>query len=418
MPSYITKDDDHVYVNMKVEPSRSLTNPVLKKCAVSVNFGDAVIKKPEEYHLIVQRFGIPAENIPIFIYPTLGAVGSYTANDNVFSVTLSAGGQFFQAFTTYISNETYAQTNTIEYYFIYSYIQYIDMVNVAFASAFTSLKATFPGIAATRAPYLVYNPDTKLVSLIYQPSYLGFIDVYMNTPMYEFFDSWDVSYSTFLASNGTYAKLLLKNRLNNSYREPNLNVLIATNSTNTITSAGLFTINMDGAVISAQGIPINTTARYVDANTMTLSVSATATGPVNAIFSNWMYSFDQEYATLYLWSSLQKIVITSGTLPTANEYTPSTVDPGSSNNFQKIITDFSPDIQTGTDSRSVIQYLPTAEYRRIDLKGNVELTTIDLQAYWQTYLGTLHPITLLPYAGSAEFKLCFEKKSKYIVSRN
>lgn len=411
--SEIFKDDDHVYYNVTIEPFQAGSIPQDTVARFLDNRADPIIDIPEEYHLSIIRFSIPAENIPIFIYPKLGTDGSYTPDNFYYSVTLSTGGNDYRQYVTYVPCNNILPSTTITYYYVFSYTRWLDMVNTALSLAFTALKTANPGVAATRAPYLLYDETTHLVNLIVQKVYVGSIDVYMNTKLYDFFDSFNVIYGSYTAANGKEVQIIIQNTLNNCFSECPVNLVIGTtNASPTITSAGLFTINLDGSTVSAPGIPLNTTATFVNANTMTLSSNATATATVNAIFTTSnLLVIRQEYPVLYLWNDLKSIVVTSGAIPTKEEYT--SVGQGSNNSFQKILTDFEPDIESGTDSKSVIQYLPTAEYRRVDLKGRVPLTTIDLQFYWKTVYQELLPISLVPFSNCITCKILFEKKQKY-----
>ena len=64
---------------------------------------------------------------------------------------------------------------------------------------------------------------------------------------------------------------------------PVFTITLTTGLTN-ITSAGLFTPNLDGILITGSGIPALTTATFVDFNNMTLSNAATSTGNITATF--------------------------------------------------------------------------------------------------------------------------------------
>ena len=80
-----------------------------------------------------------------------------------------------------------------------------------------------------------------------------------------------------------------------SYINPTISIGI--NSNTTITSAGLFNIQMNGALVTdlsmTPNIPPNTTATFVDDQTMTLSNAATATSTITAQFT--VASSSQKY---------------------------------------------------------------------------------------------------------------------------
>lgn len=431
--SELIKEDDHVYYNISIFPDRTYVAPKVLQAQFLEVRSDAILDKPEDYHMSVIRFSIPGENIPIFIYPHVknSQTGIYTVNNNVYSVTLSTGGNDYQTFITYVSNTTVFNSTQIEYYYIFSYQSFINMINTAFTGSFAALKAANPGVTATRPPYLVYDPINEIISLIFQNSYLGSISVFIIGILNLFFDNFNVVFNNFGSPNGKDVQFILPTSQNNCYSECPQNIVInTTTGSPIITSAGLFSINNDGATVSSPNIPANTTATFNNVNQMTLSENATATGQTNAIFQvNNLIKMTQEFSSLFYWNELKSIAITSSNIPTKKEFLPEVAEiteqtlnvfqsqySSSNNNFRRVIADFEPQITTGTDSRQIIQYLPTAEYRRIDLKGTVPLTMFDIQVYWVSIYGIFYPITLLPFSNSVSVKILFEKKSRYKVT--
>jgi hypothetical protein len=131
----------------------------------------------------------------------------------------------------------------------------------------------------------------------------------------------------------------------------------------------------------------------------------------------------QEVPSLGAMDDYQAIVITSNSLPTRTEYLPLSTDANNTRSsgatFKKIITDFA--IPTGGNSSSgasslssvAFQYLPTAEYRLLDLVGNNPITTIDFSVYLQDREGNLVDFFIQP-GHTLTVKLLFRKKEKYI----
>jgi hypothetical protein len=71
-----------------------------------------------------------------------------------------------------------------------------------------------------------------------------------------------------------------------------------------------------------------------------------------------------------------------------------------------ILTDYS----TEGLYKNFLYYVPTSEYRRLQLYGSTPLTSIDLQVYWRDRLGALNPF-LLTSNTTVTVKMLFEKKS-------
>ena len=64
------------------------------------------------------------------------------------------------------------------------------------------------------------------------------------------------------------------------------------------------------------------------------------------------------------------------------------------------------------DFRSVFQYVPSAQYRLIDLISDSPLSSFDLRFFWQGVDGTLNPI-YIPFNAAIEVKIAFIKKTIY-----
>jgi hypothetical protein len=81
---------------------------------------------------------------------------------------------------------------------------------------------------------------------------------------------------------------------------------------------------------------------------------------------------------------------------------------GSGNNSvsSNLITDFVADVYVPS-----IIYVPSAEYRRIELVGSTPLSNLDLAIFWKNRVGQLQPF-LLPVGGSCSIKLMFELKTE------
>ena len=103
-------------------------------------------------------------------------------------------------------------------------------------------------------------------------------------------------YTSYYHSAGTFVRSSSQTILDNTQYDNETNLIpvgsimlssitISTTSGNaSITSAGLFTSSLNGYIVTAIGVPNNTTATYVNASVMTLSNNATATGSVSANF--------------------------------------------------------------------------------------------------------------------------------------
>jgi hypothetical protein len=430
-------DDSHVYYNAIIT-NTSTTD--IAKASFQEFRSDPIIKTPEDFHLSIVRFAIPGEYIPIFIASIQPGPSPYGSNSNPnltnYSVTLSyysddgktVTATNAQKYITFVPQDNDRPTPSrwdsagillnYGYYSVFSYQAFIDMINTALAGAFSDLVTAVGPVGVASAPFFVYDQNTQLIKLIAEKGYAapastatGYVHIFTNTLLSSFLETFQQVYNATNSPAGRDTQYIVKNNKTNTHTLNFGPIAIGTTNTSTaITSAALFSAYMNGGTISASGVPLNATATYNNTSSMTLSNAATATATVNAVISNNnFYIMSQELPSLFLWSSMRSIVITTGTIPIKSEYIPNLSQGSIADNFVPILTDFEPQ-QTGGNDRSLIQYVPTAEYRLIDLKGYTPLVSIDLQIFWQDKQLNRYPIYLPPLA-SADIKFMFRKKS-------
>ena len=124
--------------------------------------------------------------------------------------------------------------------------------------------------------------------------------------------------------------------------------------------------------------------------------------------------WSQEYSTVASWSPILSVVFTSNTLPIEPNQVSTPVIfvngvninlAGNNSDFANIITDI---VSSDGNYRPNLVYNPTSEYRRITLKGNRPLYSIDLNIYYKIITGELIPLRL--YSGeSVTLKIVFER---------
>jgi len=122
---------------------------------------------------------------------------------------------------------------------------------------------------------------------------------------------------------------------------------------------------------------------------------------------------EQELSTIDTWCPVNGIVFTTNTLPIViNQYSSNATlnserpNPEAGADFALIITDLQSN-QQGYKPNLI--YTPTAEYRRVDMTGNLGLTNIDIRVFWRAKTGQLLPMKL-GCGVTASIKLLFQKK--------
>lgn len=423
-------DNDHVYYNILVTNNGNI--PTNSYGEIPVQFVEdrvqAILENPREYHLSIVRFSLPGQSIPIFEFVAQPGPGLPGGNPNpnlgIYSVTLSYMGSFYQVYLNLIPEaietppmdwQPSSITQNAGYYAIYEYQDFIELINLAFLGAYQLLKAANPGAPPTSAPFLVFNPETQLISLVADKKYntqdagAATIGIFMNDPLFSFFQNFPtVAFNGVNAANGTVFQLTVSNLGNNgngTWEVPSFPpatfLAIPAWSATTTYSVGAYVISGGNYYISKTNgnighMPpdaVNWLAFVVPA----AGVSVTA------------YEMKQSYIALADWNDLSSIVFTTGTIPVKSENIPAQNGSGLQN-FRNILTDFQPLINSGPDLFSLIQYFPPGEYRLIDLEGTIPLKKFDIQAFWQDGNQNLFPILLAPGA-TATLKMLFRKKS-------
>lgn len=336
--------DDHIYYNV------NLYNDTNEK--IYARFQEfrssAIIDSPKDYHLSIVRFQVPARNIPIFIFEEDG-----------YNVTLSYGGDDFTETVVYVPNNTIEPNNMT----VRTYQAFLDMINTAFSAAFTALKVAHAGAPPTIAPYLIFNAETKLFSLIvedlYDPVYAmaATIEIYMNYKLFHFFQTFP---SIFMGYNNAKDFQIIAEDTHNNFN-------------------------------SFPGFP-----------------------PVMGVD---LLQITQELESIGLWNDLTGLVFTTMNIPVKPEYIPNLERQGtsSSNNNIRILTDFEPD-RSGTSGEPTsalsYQFYPQGPYRFIDMLGEQPLQTLDCQVYWRSKNQTLHPLRIDP-GDVFTLKMLLQRKGCY-----
>ena len=161
----VDRSEDNVYYNIRIT---SETSGELAQ--YSENRVSPIIQEPSKYKLAVERFRIPAVNIPIMLW-----------KPDFFKVTMSYAGTDITETLQFIPNST-----DPDFYgdAIWNYQEFIDIVNKALSDAFTTIKGIHAGAPPTEAPFLTYEADTQLFTFnaeqLYDTTGPATINIYLS----------------------------------------------------------------------------------------------------------------------------------------------------------------------------------------------------------------------------------------------
>jgi hypothetical protein len=332
-----------------------------------------VLMCPANYYMSVVRFQIQTgDALPVFV-PQV-QLGQTDPNLLIYSITLKYKTYEYQAYVNFIPDDLTQpipnppldfQDLTSQYYFLSTYQQWIEMVNITFRTAFNGLNALVIAggdvLPTPNAPFMEFDPG-QLVAILdtdeagYERTLTNPIEIFMNSPMFNLFSTFPsviVNYTT--ATNG-------KNYLLTIFNNNGTNILSLPN--------------------------------------------------YNAIQSY------QEGSTVALMNPIQSIVFTTALLPIipSNVSLPkifgtnsSLFNSGNNANIAPVISDFVVPVDALNRYRPNIVYTPSAEYRLVGMYGASPVSAIEVSAFWKDVFGSLHPI-LLNSGCSASLKILFRRK--------
>lgn len=391
---FIYKENDNIYLNItfnspQINSTGSPYDPPSGENPLPMEYNAtktlAVLDKCSDYYCSVVRFAIPMNSVPLFIMPIIpGNQQSHPVNANLTPMIIGIlyNNVYYPVNLIYRADNTMVyplqnqDTQVITpYYYVYTYQTLINMINVAINIAWTTspLAGLFP---TSIQPFFQYSTSTQLISLIV-PRVFSYVTppatsipfIYMNLALLRYLESFELFF--------------------NGYNQPNGADFIF-RCTNTIP------LNPSDAT-PPQVFPTDQNAFAFFGTTPT--------------FPAQYFIFTQQYSMIQYWSSLRKILITTGTIPIAYENIPGPDNSGV-NVSLPVLTDFVIPLENAGDSRTIAYYNPTAQYRLVDMISDTPLYRINIKVYWEDVFGNRYPMGI-EYDQTSSIKIGFFRKSLY-----
>lgn len=401
MSKNISNDPTHSYLDINIVNNSitSTTSTAPQPLVFSTSRNTDYLSDPSQYYVSVIRWTMDSR-LPIII-PQIQipqSYGEYVADAyrTVYSFCLELEANIGGVKSTYTSGQIFVNMKTQQsylnppltpittlndtyenpYFYVESIQYFLELVNSALETAYTTLVADWTTAHAglplpipNQRPFIQYNYDGGMT--LYASS--GFLDnidldvvgnakgsIFMNSPLYTLFNGFSAIHQGYNAvSNGKNNKLQV------------------------------------------------------------IDNGQTATIPYNGSTLTYNYMLT-EYPVVQFWSPVSSIVFTSLGIPVNPTNTAPTnvfgdkpqIGSTTSNlDYQNIITDFDIGFNIGTEGRQQILYSTQGEYRLLDMVGNRPLSQLNIQCYWKDkILGSLHVMYLFSGA-CATLKLLFRKKT-------
>lgn len=344
--------ENFTYYNATILCNKSNVNDNDVQAVFEDNVTQPIVKDTENYKFSIARYSMIGHRLPIWI-PNIRTAPNQTTYSMI--MTLSSNNKTYigdEIFLNFI-NRNNLSPNDPEYYYVYSYELFIEMMNTAFRACITNLQTKITGYTIqTSAPFMVYDSTSNLFTIYFDEKGNG-------TP-----DQITLSFN-----NELY------NLLNSFYfnRQPNnyWNLIVVDKITN----------------------------RFTDPTT-----------EINYIVCS------QSYGTTAIMSPVQSIIFGSDSIQLKPEIIGSVSIVGNNGNLganqsfnpQNQITDIVLDLDQSSDYNSMITYTPSL-YRYISMLEAKDIQHIKFSVWWlNKFTQVRHPIKL-SNGGLITLKMLFER---------
>lgn len=195
-------NDDFIYYNLKLYNGDQTKVIPAEYMEVRTQ---PLIDKGNDYKFAVEKFVIPATNIPImFLKP------------NQYSVSLEYKNTVFLTYVNWIPTSSIPSNQ----YAIWTYSELINCVNDALSTARANLESAFPG-ATLADPFMMFNSESALFSISgdtksYYPANPIGTKIYFNTKLFEKFLSFEAFQYPLNTPGGTIYNIYIKDKKNNT----------------------------------------------------------------------------------------------------------------------------------------------------------------------------------------------------------
>ena len=338
---------------------------------------------PDKYCLSVVRFTVPSALIPFqYVSTIFDSVNPLNPNKMTYSISMKYLGVVYTQNLEWVTQvdfvpvppPTPAGPDTrfrdpafYLYYGLYNIGHFCELINTAFKTCFNTnivplLPVPGPGLAY-QPPYMVFDGGTNLFTLWVTELFMGEVPTVIlgGNDLYNsnFETSWDTTALAVKSPDGLDFRWVCIENRQNRVNDP--------------TDPGLYA-----------------------------------------------FRFRQEFDTTGFISKFQSLLFVSPTLSCNNDVVSNASvpqDPGSSGNnfgsvaggFLPLVTDFEIDQSTVRNKQAFIHYVPTAEFRRLTMRGKQPITQVSLDIFWKDIAGNIYPV-IIQTNSAATIKILFEEQ--------
>lgn len=354
-----------VYNNYQVGVS---TNKI--PATVYKRYGQPIIDNCSEWYMSVERFNIPVESIPLFVY----------FPSNAYAIHVQFGVFGISQIPDMISTIDTTNTSAEGYYDIHYYDQFVRMLNTTLNNLVSQITLP-PGVTLPSIPHFSVTSSGVLQ---------------YTAPQYFFNDDKSPT-----DPNDPIPGQIIKVYIGNA-----LNYLM-------------------------EGLPINNDPGGAPVPPSIYRLVCYDTGNnmvAKPTYNEYVMSSNSNYNTLVKWNDCKGIILTTDMMPLEPEIYPQGISTATSSpitgnvtfqdasilNRKSIIGKYDIQYNSPTQIRpTIIQYISFTKYRYIELLGSEPLTVFDLKIYWFDSINQLHQLFINPY-DTITMRLIFVKKGTQV----
>lgn len=340
---YISRDGDNIYYNLFITNNTNHDLPL----ETDLTLTSPLISNPADYEMSIVKFSLPGGNIPLFNNNVRSATASYPDSKRIITVVKWDGaGVKTVAENALVWNPT-AYFGGAYSFAEYNYQTVIDTMNSALKASFTTL-----GVADADIPYFVYAPESDLINFVLPTA-------------------------------------TCRNNLQNTVLPPNTGV--STYQIFMSSELGQWTQGFNLYYTASAPYGFTDDYKYTQLMVFRSDEVSTASPPWGT-GPTFPLTIKSGFSTTSYFNKCKSIIITSRNIPVSQENYPvlnaidkvplSYLANDSSSSTLNIVSDFTISPQNGADTRQYLEYLPTAEYRIIDLVSGAPLSRIDFQVWY------------------------------------
>lgn len=340
--------DSHFYLNINCSSFNTNADGD-RVCRFSETRSTPIVQKASDYYVSVVRFSIPTEQLPIQQVPVV--TGQADPDKLKYSVTLASAAASVTTNLTWIPQHANAPVPPAP-------------------TASQNTSTTYYNLYSYQHMVMILNTalsDCATALKLADPGVAALVTPWMK-----------------MNTDQTFSLYVDKNLMNSSAPTVTLSL-----------NSELFTL-----------FP---TFHYSRSGT-SYTISCLANPNNDNIDGNYLIA-RQSVPNLNGWNGLQSLVISSSSLGMRPEFlSPARSDGATADRTFSILSDFALQNEIGWEWITGAEYVPSAEYRLIELEGDSPLTMFDFQVYWLDRSGQIKELVLGPSA-VVNMKLLFRKKA-------